>query len=82
MRTVILSFARTPIGGLLSELSTLSATDLGAHSIRADVERTEIPEMAPDGVFMGCVLPAGSGTRSPSGSGCRTKPGYARDDCK
>ncbi|OAN95280.1 acetyl-CoA acetyltransferase [Marinobacter sp. EhC06] len=61
MRTAILSFARTPIGGLLGELSTLSATDLGAHAINAAVERAGISELNPDGVIMGCVLPAGLG---------------------
>ncbi|PZP51436.1 MAG: acetyl-CoA C-acetyltransferase, partial [Azospira oryzae] len=39
---VIVSAARTPIGGLLGDLSPLSAHELGAIAIRAAVERAAI----------------------------------------
>ncbi|SNR82013.1 thiolase family protein [Puniceibacterium sediminis] len=57
----ILGTARTPIGGLLGELSGLSATELGAHSARATVERSGLSPEAVEQCFMGCVLPAGLG---------------------
>lgn len=62
MRTAILSYARTPIGGLLGALSSQSAVELGGHAIRAALARSESAHrFAPDGVIMGCVLPAGLG---------------------
>jgi acetyl-CoA C-acetyltransferase len=57
----ILGAARTPIGGLLGELSGLSATELGAHSAKATVTRSGLPADAVEQCFMGCVLPAGLG---------------------
>lgn len=57
----ILGTARTPIGGLLGELSGLSATELGAHSARATVERSGLDPETVEQCFMGCVLPAGLG---------------------
>jgi acetyl-CoA C-acetyltransferase len=36
---VIVSFARTPIGSISGILSTFSATQLGAHAIKAAVSR-------------------------------------------
>ncbi len=57
----IIGTARTPIGGLLGELSGLSATELGAISARATVERSGLGPEEVEQCFMGCVLPAGLG---------------------
>ncbi|MEO7953444.1 MAG: acetyl-CoA C-acyltransferase [Polaromonas sp.] len=58
---VIVSAARTPIGGLLGDFSTLSAHQLGAVAIRAAVERAGIPGDAVDEALMGNCLMAGQG---------------------
>ncbi|MGN6121322.1 MAG: acetyl-CoA C-acyltransferase [Sphingomonas oligoaromativorans] len=58
---VFLSFARTPIGSFLGELSTLKATELGANAVRGAVERSGINPDQIDRCYMGCVLPAGLG---------------------
>ena len=58
---VIASAARTPIGGLLGDLASLAAWELGAVAIRAAVERAGVPGDAIDEVLMGNVLPAGQG---------------------
>jgi acetyl-CoA C-acetyltransferase len=58
---VIVSAARTPIGGLLGDLSSLTAHQLGAAAIRAAVERAAIPGDAVDEVLMGNCLMAGQG---------------------
>jgi len=58
---VIVSAARTPMGGLLGDFASVSAADLGAAAIRAAVERGGIKAEAVDEVIMGCVLPAGQG---------------------
>ena len=58
---VIVSAARTPIGGLLGDFSTLSAWELGAVAIKAAVERAGVPGDAIDEVLMGNCLMAGQG---------------------
>jgi acetyl-CoA acetyltransferase len=58
---VIASAARTPIGGLLGDLSSLAAHQLGAVAIKAAVERAGITADAVDEVLMGCCLMAGQG---------------------
>ncbi|MEM6856349.1 MAG: acetyl-CoA C-acyltransferase [Pseudomonadota bacterium] len=58
---VILSYARTPMGGMQGALSNVSATDLGATAVKAAVERSGIAGEAFDRAYMGCVLPAGLG---------------------
>ncbi|RKP58745.1 acetyl-CoA C-acetyltransferase [Pararobbsia silviterrae] len=58
---VIVGAARTPLGGFQGELASLSAPQLGAHAIRAAVERAGLAASAIDEVVMGCVLPAGQG---------------------
>ncbi len=58
---VIVSAARTPIGGLLGELSSLAAWQLGAVAIRAAVQRAGMPGEAVDEVLMGNCLMAGQG---------------------
>ncbi|NMG75828.1 acetyl-CoA C-acetyltransferase [Aromatoleum diolicum] len=58
---VIVSAARTPMGGFQGDLSGLSGPQLGAVAIKAAVERAGInPEQVQE-VLMGCVLPAGVG---------------------
>ncbi|WP_418318486.1 acetyl-CoA C-acyltransferase [Piscinibacter sakaiensis] len=58
---VIVSAARTPIGGLLGDFSSLPAHKLGAVAIKAAVERAGIPGDAVNEVLMGNCLMAGQG---------------------
>ena len=58
---VILSYARTPMGGLSGALSEASATDLGATAVKAAVERAGVSGDEIERIYMGCVLPAGLG---------------------
>jgi acetyl-CoA C-acetyltransferase len=58
---VILSYARTPMGGMQGALSDVSATDLGATAVKAAVERAGVNGDEIDRIYMGCVLPAGLG---------------------
>lgn len=56
---VIVSGARTPMGGFQGSLSGVSAIDLGAIAIREAVSRAGIAPQDVQEVIMGCVLPAG-----------------------
>ena len=58
---VILSYARTPMGGMQGALADASATDLGATAVKAAVERAGVSGDEIDRIYMGCVLPAGLG---------------------
>jgi acetyl-CoA C-acetyltransferase len=58
---VILSYARTPMGGMQGALAEVSATDLGAAAVKAAVERAGVSGEEIDRIYMGCVLPAGLG---------------------
>ena len=58
---VILSYARTPMGGMQGALAGVSATDLGATAVKAAVERSGVAPDKFDRTYMGCVLPAGLG---------------------
>ncbi|HBR97688.1 MAG TPA: acetyl-CoA C-acetyltransferase, partial [Gammaproteobacteria bacterium] len=58
---VIVSAARTPMGGFQGTLSAASAPELGATAIRAAVERAGIASEEIQEVFMGNVLSAGLG---------------------
>ena len=58
---VILSYARTPMGGFLGELSPLTATRLGAVAVKGAVERSGLKPDQIERCYMGCVLPAGLG---------------------
>jgi acetyl-CoA C-acetyltransferase len=58
---VIVAAARTPLGRFLGELGGLSAPALGAHVIRAALERARLAPERVDEALMGCVLPAGQG---------------------
>ena len=56
---VIVSAARTPIGGLQGVLATLSAPELGAAATRAVLQRSGMGASDIDELLFGCVLPAG-----------------------
>ena len=58
---VIVSAARTPMGGFQGDFAGLSAPELGAVAIRGAVERAGISPDEVQEVIMGCVLPAGLG---------------------
>jgi acetyl-CoA C-acetyltransferase len=58
---VILSGARTPMGGFQGELSGLSAPHLGAAAIGAAIARANISANDVSETVMGCVLSAGLG---------------------
>ncbi|TBU77638.1 acetyl-CoA C-acetyltransferase [Pseudomonas daroniae] len=56
---VIVSGARTPMGGFQGSLSAVSAVELGATAIRAAIAKVGIEPADVQEVIMGCVLPAG-----------------------
>ena len=58
---VIVSAARTPMGGMMGALSDVRSPDLCAAAIKAAVERAGVSGADIDEVIMGCVLPAGLG---------------------
>lgn len=58
---VIVSAARTPIGGLLGDFSSLAAWELGAAAIQAAVERSGVAGAAINEAFIGNCLMAGQG---------------------
>jgi len=58
---VIVSAARTPIGGMLGDFSALAGHQLGAIAIKAAVERAGITGDAVNEVLMGNCLMAGQG---------------------
>lgn len=58
---VIVGMARTPMGGLLGDLSTVPASELGAIAIRGALENAGLEADAVNETVMGCVLPAGQG---------------------
>ncbi|GMV45080.1 MAG: acetyl-CoA acetyltransferase [Pseudomonadota bacterium] len=58
---VIVSAARTPIGGLLGDFAGLAAWELGAVAVKAALERAGVPGDAVDEVLLGCCLMAGQG---------------------
>lgn len=60
-KIVIVGMARTPMGGLLGDLSAVPASDLGATAISAALENAGMEGSAVDETIMGCVLPAGQG---------------------
>lgn len=62
MSVYIVSTARTPIGSFLGSLSSQTAVDLGAHAVRAALER--VPEIKPSDVeeiILGNVCGANTG---------------------
>jgi len=58
---VIVSAARTPIGGLLGDFAGLQAWELAAVAIKAAVERAGVPGDAIQEAFIGNCLMAGQG---------------------
>ena len=58
---VIVSAARTPIGGLLGDFATLPAWELGAVAVKAAVQRAGVPSDSVDEVLLGNCLMAGQG---------------------
>lgn len=56
---VIVNGARTPMGGFQGNLSSVTATTLGAISIREALKRAGVQPEQVQEVIMGCVLPAG-----------------------
>jgi len=56
---VIVSAARTPMGGFMGGLSNVTAPSLGATAIRAALDGANLANDQVDEVIMGCVLPAG-----------------------
>jgi acetyl-CoA C-acetyltransferase len=58
---VIVSAARTPMGGMQGDFKDLAAAELGAVAIRAALERSGVPAADVEEVVMGCVLSAGQG---------------------
>jgi len=79
---VIVSAARTPMGGFQGALKSFTASELGAAAVRAALERASLQPEQIDEVIMGCVLPAGQGQAParqaalgaglPLGTGCTT----------
>src|SRR5699024_9299704 len=58
---VIVSVARTPVGGMIGALSSVPSSELGATAIKAAVERAGIEPKLVNQVLMGNVLQAGQG---------------------
>jgi acetyl-CoA C-acetyltransferase len=58
---VIVSAVRTPVGSFGGQFKDVAATELGAHVVRAALERAEITGEEVDEVVLGCVLQAGLG---------------------
>lgn len=58
---VIVSAARTPIGGFQGAFKGTAATELGAIAVAESVRRAGVSIDAIDEIIMGCVLPAGLG---------------------
>ena len=58
---VIVSYARTPMGGFQGALAGASATALGATAVKGAMARAKVAPETVDQIFMGCVLPAGLG---------------------
>jgi acetyl-CoA C-acetyltransferase len=58
---VIVSATRTPMGGMLGDFSSLSASDLGAVAVKAAVERAGVSPDAIDEVILGNCLIAAQG---------------------
>ncbi len=58
---VIVSYARTPMGGFQGALAEARATELGATAVKAALERAGLAPEKVEQIIMGCVLPAGLG---------------------
>jgi len=58
---VIVSAARTPMGGFQGDFASVAAPELGATAISAALERAKLAPEAVEEIVFGCVLPAGLG---------------------
>lgn len=58
---VIVGMARTPMGGLLGDLASQSASDLGGVAVQAAVKEAQLETGEADLIIMGNCLPAGQG---------------------
>ncbi|MFK7902075.1 MAG: acetyl-CoA C-acyltransferase [Nitratireductor sp.] len=58
---VIVGAARTPMGGMLGDFASVSASELGGASIKAAIERSGLDSAHVDELLMGNVLSAGQG---------------------
>lgn len=58
---VIVSMARTPIGGMLGDFAGLAGHQLGTAAVRAAVERAGVAGEDIDEAILGCCLIAGQG---------------------
>lgn len=58
---VIVSAVRTPVGTFGGAFKDVSATELGAHAVKAALERAGVGGEEVDEVVLGCVLQAGLG---------------------
>ncbi|MCY1284019.1 Acetyl-CoA acetyltransferase [compost metagenome] len=58
---VIVSAARTPMGGFLGDFKDVNAATLGATAVRAAVERARLQANEVEDAVIGCVLGAGQG---------------------
>ena len=58
---VIVGMARTPMGGLMGELASLSANELGAIAVEGAVKEAQLSPGEADEIIMGNCLPAGQG---------------------
>jgi acetyl-CoA C-acetyltransferase len=58
---VIVSAVRTPVGSFAGDFKDVPATELGAHAVRAALERAGISGEEVEEVVLGCVLQAGLG---------------------
>jgi acetyl-CoA C-acetyltransferase len=56
---VIVSAVRTPVGSFAGDFKDVPATELGAHAVRAALERAGISGDEVEEVVLGCVLQAG-----------------------
>ena len=74
---VIVSAARTPMGGFQGALAPVSAPELGGAAIAAALARAGVAAEEVDELLMGCVLPAGQGQaparQAGSPPGCRRR---------
>ncbi len=60
-KSVIVAAKRTAVGSFQGSLSSMTATQLGSHAIKAVLEETKINVNVINEVIMGNVLPAGVG---------------------
>ena len=58
---VIVGMSRTPMGGLLGDLSGMSANELGAVAVKAASDEAKLSETDVNEIIMGNCLPAGQG---------------------